>query len=148
MLIMICSMQSDVRQWATDVRVKVALALVAASTLLAATAAPAPRTSMPPARIVSRHVSVEPVAASVALVPMPEAAPAAGSATPEDSSSKESALSENSPDAAASALAATSVDPTSDDGSATPVASHADPKPAHHASRISAASLCIAANSN
>ena len=127
---MICSMQSEIRQWAADIRVKVALALVAASTLLAATAAPAPSVSIPQARAVAQRVTVEPVNTSVAVLPMAEVTPPAGSATPEDS--------EDSPAPTATRAEAVSV----------PAAPEATVMPARHAPRVSVASLCLAPTSN
>lgn len=112
-------MYREIRQLATDSRFRIALAMLAASTLLVATAVPAPRVSMPQtsaAPPISSLVQVEPVATSVAALPEVEPTPAGGSAIPENA-------------------------PTPP-----PPKLHAQPRPQRP--QLSAASLCLSPGSN
>jgi hypothetical protein len=118
---MICAMQSDRRQPAADLRVKITLAIVAASTLVASTAVPAPRPALEQSSV------VEPVRTSVAVLPMTEAAPPAGSAVPEDSPTPAARTAAEAPPSGAS---------------------EATTSPPRRPVRLSAASLCLAPGSN
>lgn len=120
-------MQSEVRQLASDLRVKIALAIVAASTLVAATSVPAARVSSSPPHAASDLVAIEPVSASVAVLPTVQVMPPTGSA-----------IAMNVPP------------PVKTDSGEAPAASAEDVTTVRtrHPQRLSSASLCLAASSD